>query len=66
MKVVVVEGDNIQGYLSENCNMLKLYNISSSLEENLIIHGLWKDMSKIDGSIDIITFITSLNIEKHL
>ena len=39
--MVVIEGDKVKGHPSKNCIMLKLYNISSFMEENLTIHGMW-------------------------
>lgn len=63
---VVIEGDKVKGNPSENCILLKPYSTASSVEENLVIRGLWKDLSKMDGSTNIIDFITYLKIEKHL
>ena len=64
--MVVIEGYKVQGYRFQNCIMLNPYSISSYMEENLLIHGLLKDLSKMDGSTDIITFISSLTVEKNL
>lgn len=44
--MVVLEGDKIQGYPSKNCIMLKPYSIISSyIEDNLLVNGMWKELS---------------------
>ena len=64
-RMLVIEGDEVHGYPYENCALVKPYNVSFSKEENLMIHRLLKNLSKIDRSTIIITFLASLNIQKH-